>query len=178
MLAKTVIDPTVYAAISANQVKGKLFGDVELAELVAELRDQVGAVNKGDLHRGEAMLTAQAHTLDATFNRFVMTAVTAESVKQIETLMKLALRAQSQCRATWEAISHIQNPTVNYVKQANIAQNQQVNNGVAESIPEKRISPNELLEQEHERLDARTPQAPIRTDQELEPMAAVHRAKN
>ena len=44
--------------------------------------------------------------------------------------MKLALKAQSQCRSTWEVVSAIQNPPIaGYVSQANIAQNQQVNNG-------------------------------------------------
>jgi len=44
--------------------------------------------------------------------------------------MRLALRAQSQCRATLETLAVIKNPTtVAYVRQANIANGpQQVNN--------------------------------------------------
>jgi hypothetical protein len=44
--------------------------------------------------------------------------------------LKVALRAQAQSRATWEAVAAIKNPTVfGYVKQANIAHGpQQVNN--------------------------------------------------
>ena len=45
----------------------------------------------------------------------------------------MGLKAQSQCRATIEALATIKNPlNVALVNQANIANNQQVNNG---SIP-------------------------------------------
>ena len=43
-------------------------------------------------------------------------------MKNLDTYLKVALRAQSQCRATWEALGTIQNPPVmGYVRQANIA---------------------------------------------------------
>ena len=46
--------------------------------------------------------------------------------------MRLALKAQSQCRATIEALTNIKNPRpVAYVRQANIGQAVQVNNGGA-----------------------------------------------
>lgn len=42
----------------------------------------------------------------------------------------MALRAQSQCRATWETLSTVQNPPIaGYVRQTNITHgHQQVNN--------------------------------------------------
>jgi len=50
------------------------------------------------------------------------------------TYMRLAFKAQSQCRATWETIATIKHPpAVAFVKQANYAAgNQQVNNGTPE----------------------------------------------
>lgn len=47
--------------------------------------------------------------------------------------MKLALRAQNQCRATLQTLSELKNPRpVAFVKQANISNGpQQVNNGQA-----------------------------------------------
>ena len=46
--------------------------------------------------------------------------------------MRLALKAQGQCRATLETLAAIKNPPVVFARQANIAHGpQQVNNGVA-----------------------------------------------
>ena len=47
-----------------------------------------------------------------------------------ETYVRLALKAQAQCRATLETLATIKNPPVVYARQANIAAGrQQVNNG-------------------------------------------------
>ena len=48
-----------------------------------------------------------------------------------ETYMRMALKAQSQCRATLKTLANIKNPPVVFARQANIAQGpQQVNNGM------------------------------------------------
>ena len=87
--------------------------------------------------------------------------------------MKLALRAQSQCRSTWEEISAIQNPPIS-VRQANIAQLQQVNNGTPRT-GEKEIPQNELLEQQHhERLDTTTTGTTIEANPAMAALEAVH----
>jgi len=51
--------------------------------------------------------------------------------------LKLALRAQNQCRATIETLSVVKNPpTATFVRQANIAAgHQQVNNGMVSALP-------------------------------------------
>ncbi len=98
-----------------------------------ELRDQCGATSRGDLARGEAMLTAQAHTLDAMFDRMAQKATRCEYLNQAETYSRLALKAQGQCRATWATLAQMKNPQpTTFVRQANIAHGpQQVNNGAA-----------------------------------------------
>src|SRR3546814_4081215 len=62
-----------------------------------------------------------------------------------EQYMRLALKAQSQARTTIETLAEVKNPkAVAFVKQANIANNQQVNNGdSAEVVPETRAGTNE-----------------------------------
>ena len=52
------------------------------------------------LKRGEAMLATQAHILDAIFNNLAQSAIRAEFMDNLDRYLKLALRAQSQCRAT------------------------------------------------------------------------------
>ena len=59
-------------------------------------------------------------------------AVKAEYVDQVDRYMRLALKAQGQCRATLETLATIKNPLVVFARQANIAQGpQQVNNTVS-----------------------------------------------
>ncbi len=152
--------------------------------MVDELRYQVEQTIDGNLDRAEAMLTTQAHTLDAIFANLAKRAIHAEYLSAFDTYLKLGLRAQSQCRATWESLAAIKNPMGRaYVGQANFAQNQQVNNGEGPSrTRENQNRPNELLEsKEHEPdkwLDRATPKETVGTDRELEPVGEVHRAKN
>lgn len=131
-IARTVLRPTLQAALTSNRLlrSSGIVGDgLNLQALIDALGEQVKLVTDGDLNRGEGMLASQAHTLDAIFNHLARKAMSAEYLNQFEAYLKLGLRAQAQCRATWEAISEIQNPRVaGYVKQANIAHNQQVNN--------------------------------------------------
>jgi len=156
--ARLAIRPTVQAAVTLREYD-KNYGDLKLNHLISALVEQTKKSNDGDMGRAEAMLTAQAHTLDAIFNTLARRANNAEYLNQFEQYLKLGLRAQSQCRATWEAVSAIKNPPVmGYVKQANIAHTQQVNNAVPDDTSrtrEKENSQNELMEQKDgERLDA------------------------
>jgi hypothetical protein len=81
------------------------------------------------------MLTAQAHTLDAIFGNCARRAAAnmGEYMHAAELYLRLALKAQSQCRATLETLAAIKNPApVAFVRQANISAGpQQVNNGTA-----------------------------------------------
>ena len=95
--------------------------------------------------------------------------------------MRLAFKAQSQCRSTWEAIAEIKNPRqVSFARQANIAHGpQQVNNGPIAADPsrprENEITPNKLLEeQDGERLDTGATSAAGSANQELEALGAIH----
>jgi len=52
-------------------------------------------------------------------------------INQFDSYMKMALRSQSQCRASLETLSAIKNPPVIYAKQANVTTGpQQINNGL------------------------------------------------
>jgi hypothetical protein len=128
------------------------------------------------------MLTAQAHTLDALFNSLAERARKnmGEYLNASETYMRLAFKAQSQCRSTWEAINEIKNPRqVSFVRQANMGQNVQVNDGVASRPREIESTPNKLLEADNgERLDTRAPGTASGANQELETVGAINRAEN
>lgn len=71
------------------------------------------------------MLAAQTIALNAVFSDIAWRAArnTMEYLPATETYLRLALKAQAQCRATIEALAEIKNPRpVAFVKQANIAQ--------------------------------------------------------
>ena len=79
------------------------------------------------------------------------------NVDHFERFMKLAFKAQSQCRATFETLALLKNPPV-FTRQANIAGQQVVNNGVINQPSRAREignAPKELLEAHGERLDGR-----------------------
>ena len=184
-LSRTVLHPTTQAAVTLKDY-GRLYGELDLGGLRNELSEQTRAISTGDLQRAEAMLATQAHTLDAIFNNLAQRAVNAEYMDNLECYLKLALRAQSQCRATWEALATVKHPPLmGYVRQANIANGpQQVNN--ASTVPNSasragadRALQNELLEEKDgERLDPGAACTPSRTDPAVAPVGEGDRAED
>jgi hypothetical protein len=183
VLGRTVLRPTVQAAVTLKEYD-KSYGDLDLKGIIVALTEQTKASNDGDLCRAEAMLTTQAHTLDAIFNNLATRAIKAEYMKNLDTYLKLALRAQSQCRATWEALGGIKNPPVmGYVRQANIAHGpQQVNNGTCDDTPrtrENQNSQNKLMEQKDgERMDTGTTGAAGKADPAMATLEEVDGAED
>lgn len=105
---------------------------LSLMDMALELRDQGEAVNRGDLAALERLLTAQALSLNAIFGELsrVVKCNLFKVPDVADRYLRLALRAQSQCRATVETLAAVKNPSVVFARQANIAHGpQQVNNG-------------------------------------------------
>jgi len=102
---------------------------LDVPTLVQTLKDQGAAANRNDLSQAEAMLMNQATALQSLFARMAERATGAEYMPNFEIFMRVALKAQSQCRATLEALATIKNPPIVYAKQANVTTGpQQVNN--------------------------------------------------
>ena len=160
---------------------------LESRDLIVEMEKAGDEVVAGELGRVERMLVNQALTLDAIFNNMAQRSFRQESYKGIEVLMRLALKAQAQCRATAETLAIIKNP-MPYIRQANIAGgHQQINNGNQVDLYGKahahagnsEIEPNKLLEADHEqRLDIGTQAAAGRDGQTVEALGQVHRAED
>ena len=151
-------------------------------ELMRELLKRGDDIVKGDTKGIERMLIAQAHALDSMFANLARRAKNQENLAPLEVFLKLALKAQSQCRATLEALAAIKNPpNVAFVKQANIANGpQQVNNGISQGFParaeENTNRPNELLGSDHgERMDTTTASAASAGDPIMATVETVHR---
>lgn len=180
--AKNVIGPTVKGAVTMNAFC-KAYGEIDLQAMVDELGNQCERVRGGNLNRAENLLTTQAHTLDAIFNELARRAALnmGEYINATDRYLRLALKAQSQCRATLETLAAIKNPPVIYARQANISNGpQQVNNGTMPAFAsvENVIEPNKLLEHEHgQRLDTGTTSAAIGADSTMATVGALDRAK-
>jgi len=175
--ARIALAPEYHAVDSIHQLNQiTAFREADLTHLADQLEQQVLQLKDGNLGQAESMLAAQAHTLDALFHHFLIRA--ARNIKNefsvVDRLFKLAMKAQSQCRATLDSLASIKKPRPELVKQTNIAHGyQQVNN-----FPEKDNPPNELLEKtDGERLDTGTPAEAVKGDQTLEAVGEEHRAK-
>ena len=103
-----------------------------------------------------------------------------EYLEAFEAYLKLALRAQSQCRATLETLAEIKHPrSVAFVEQANIAHGHQQVNNAPTRADEIENSQSKLLEQtDGERLDTGTTSTAGGADTPMEAVGAINRAKN
>lgn len=133
--ARTRLRGLAYNAVLIEEFSGPLFADGltdTLNDTVAALEETVAAVQRGELGNAEALLMAQAVTLNTIFARCAGTAaqnLEGQHLEGTERYLRLALKAQSQCRTTIETLAILKNPTTIFARQANIAQGpQQVNN--------------------------------------------------
>jgi hypothetical protein len=138
-----------------------IYGELDTNRLHDVLLQQCKQVHGGNLKTIEFTLAAQARSLDAIYSSLAWRAgVNLNKLPQYaETMLRLALRAQSQCRATLESLATIKSPPTVFAQQANIAHgHQQVNNGPAPARADAiKNRPNELLDGTYgERLDTRT----------------------
>lgn len=183
-IAKLTCGPAFAAFRVINAVDGQetFFKDqVDIPTLMNHLRDQAGAVQDGNMTQAEAMLINQATALQSLFVRLVERGMSQTIMQHIEGFMKLALRAQNQCRATLETLATIKNPPVVFARQANFANGpQQVNNGTeAPRARENKIEQTQLLENApNERLDFGKTATAGGNDQAMATMGEVNRTTN
>ena len=182
-IAQLVTSPALAAsrAIQAVEEKGGFGRYLDMPELINCLRDQAAVVNGGDLALTEAMLMNQATTLQSLFSRLIERGMGCDHYPGFEANLKMALRAQSQCRATLETLAAIKNPPVVFARQANVTTGpQQINNGkaVRSRALENESQQTQLLRVDHgQRLDTGTTGAAIGVDTHLATVGEIHRAK-
>lgn len=174
-----------YRAIHVAEQKSGVEKEIDVPTLIEALRDQGKAVNRGDLAQAEAMLMNQATALQSLFARLTEKAFSVTHLPHFDSFMRMALRAQNQCRATLETLSAIKNPPVVIAKQANIAQGpQQINNGTTNTpaparAEENKIQQNKLLpEVKHgATMDIRATSTAITNDPAMETVGKINRTE-
>tara|TARA_R110000868_G_scaffold313316_6_gene574309 strand:- start:2982 stop:3644 length:663 start_codon:yes stop_codon:yes gene_type:complete len=182
--AKAVISPELATSrvITAVEYKSGISEHLDLTTLVAELEKHTKATSSNDLSHAEKMLANQAIALQSLFARLVERGMSCDTINPFESNMRMALRAQSQCRATLETLATIKNPPIVYARQANVTTGpQQINNGI--NVPsaraEKQNPPNQLLENENDkRMDTGATSTTGRGDKALEAVGKVNRTED
>ncbi|MFM7621926.1 MAG: hypothetical protein ACKO57_03005, partial [Alphaproteobacteria bacterium] len=159
--------------------------DVSLTHCMEALETTAKALHHNNMQGVETLLMSQALALDTMFAALARRAKLTldHHIDMGDKVLRLALKAQSQCRTTLETLANIKNPQP-YI-QHNRAQYQQVNNGgimPPDTLParENQKQTNELLDAPNapEWLDPRTTQTTIKTDQTMETVATQHRPQN
>ena len=156
---------------------GKQFGVVDISVLAMSLNEAVSDVVGGNMQPAETMLIGQAMALQTIFTELSARAARADTMTHLDTYMRLALKAQAQCRASLEALAAIKSPPILFARQANFANGpQQVNNG-APRASESKSWQNELLENQHGQwLDSGTQGQTRGSNSGLAPVGIVDRA--
>lgn len=181
-------------AILMQTFSAKVAGEIGITEAVKALRSTIKEVNRGDLSAAETVLVGQAAALNAMFAELARRAGLnmGEHLGAAETYMRLALKAQSQCRATLETLAAIKSPPVVFARQANINNGgqQQVNNGAQAEAPRApahfshasahaaKPEPEQtglLGVNDGQGLDTRAPGTASRTDPHLATVGAIDR---
>ena len=182
MANATIKSSFVNAALTEAFTKDML-PENDLVALAEALQANIKDVQAGDMASMEAMLVGQAQALQSIFVSLGRRAVAQTQLKHYGMYLTLALKAQSQSRATIQALTELKYPKqVSFVKQANISHcNQQVNNGGNETNTHGRvharvntIQSNELLEVNHgcEKMDTRTTRATVTQDKAMATVVA------
>ena len=185
---KKVLLSSSFSASAVIHSYTKIDDNIEL--LFEVVNDSINSVVKGDMSHPESMLIGQAQALQAIFTDLATKAAVQTQLTHYEAFLRLALKAQAQCRSTIEALSTLRSPPIVFANQANISHGpQQVNNGSAAPTAARPVTPqarkenkamaNELLESKNgERLDTRKKSKTGRFNQEMAPMGEIHGTSN
>lgn len=124
--AAAILAPEFRHAITASQIHKAQFGKMEGSPGYgdfAEVFNKVGVnARKGDVRMASELLAAQALTLDSIFTEMArrMALNTGEYMGAMETYARIAMKAQSQSRATLEALTKLHQPREQTVRHVHV----------------------------------------------------------
>jgi hypothetical protein len=185
-LARVATEPSVNAGRVIAEF-GPRFTNLTLNALVERLSQSIKCVEANDMRPSEAMLFTQAVALQSIFSEMAQRAAQRGGrLDEVERCMRMALKAQNQCRMTLETLAALKNPRVIVAQQTNIANGpQQVNNGPTTSGDSRgahtradsdEAVQNKLLEVGNgERLDARAEGAAGGSNPEMAAVGSLDR---
>lgn len=125
-LARRLLEPHFRHARSASAYAAKALGsDIEspgIMDFVDHVQKATSKAEAGDLAIASRLLSAQAITLDSMFTELARRAALnmGEYINAAESYGRLALKAQSNCRATLEALAKLHQPREQTVRHVHV----------------------------------------------------------
>jgi len=156
-LANIALSPEFKAAVT-SKAYAPAIGEQDLAAVLERLGEVASRVVSGDTKDVESMLAAQALTLDSIFHKLALQAERniGQFPKAVDTYLRLALKAQSQCRATAETLAVMKSPR-QYISQTNVAGAMQIN-----------------IDMENPHVDRRTQSKDAASDSSVEALGEIY----
>lgn len=125
-MARKVLDPGLRHAVTASAFAGKVLGNsIEhpgLMDYVDHVLKVGGKAEAGDLAVASRLLASQAITLDSMFTELARRVALnmGEYINAAESYGRLALKAQSNSRATLEALAKLHQPREQTVRHVHV----------------------------------------------------------
>lgn len=125
-MARNLLEPHIRHAHTASAFADKLLGTTIEAPGIADYVDHVdvatGKAEAGDLSLASRILVAQAMTLDSMFTELARRAAqnVGEYMDASDCYGRLALKAQSNCRATLDALAKLHQPREQTVRHVHV----------------------------------------------------------
>ena len=125
-MGRALIEPYFRHGAVTHAVLGKMLGTVpgnaQLDDFGRAMQAKAKATGEGNMALPSEILTAQALTLDSLFTEFARRATNnmGDYVQTAERYGRLAFKAQSNCRATLEALAKLHQPREQTVKHVHV----------------------------------------------------------
>ena len=125
-MARKVLDPGLRHAVTASAFAGNVLGNSIKRPGLMDYVDYVlkvgGKAEAGDLAIASRLLASQAITLDSMFTELARRTANnmGEYANAAERYGRLALKAQSNCRATLEALAKLHQPREQTVRHVHV----------------------------------------------------------
>lgn len=125
-MARNLLEPNIRHALTASAYANKVLGTTFEAPGIADYVDHVDVATKqaeaGDLSIASRILVSQAITLDSMFTELSRRAAQnmGEYIDAADRYGRLALKAQSNCRATLDALAKLHQPREQTVRHVHV----------------------------------------------------------
>ena len=148
----------LFKAAVTSKAYAPAIGEQDLAAVLERLGKISSRVVSGETKDVESMLVAQALTLDSIFHKLAQQAERniGQYPKATDLYLRLALKAQNQCRATAETLVAMKSPR-QYINQTNVAGAMQIN-----------------IDMENPDVDRRAQSQDAASDQAVEALGEIH----
>lgn len=166
--ARHLVGSAMPSALIITRYSGS--AEVDALAVLEELKDMAADVADGNLSAVEQMLLHQAVALQTMFMDLVLRAKGRQELPAMQALMQLALKAQSGSRATLQTLAELKNPRPVFVRQTNVAQTQQVNNGGQDAVA---VQPSRARKPRNAPIELKAPTKECHGSPTLDPRATT-----